>query len=98
MEDEKQQQQQKIPLDSIPVTSFPVALNILYQYLNIASGRGAFSLTDSAKIMNCLDFISFNVRPLPLNTDGLKDEKNENNKIKEAVADNKITSGVRKKS
>ncbi len=97
MEDD---QQKKIPLDNIPITSFPTALNILYEYLNMASRRGAFGLTDSAKIMNCLDFISYNVRPLTNQTDGIKLKENENKEdtndtIKD---DNKVTSGVRKKT
>ena len=51
-------------LEQIPINSFPVALSLLYQYLNIASRRGAFNLQESAKIMNCLQYIGSVVRPL----------------------------------
>ena len=51
-------------LEQIPINSFPVALSLLYQYLNIASRRGAFNLQESAKIMNCLQYIGSVVRPV----------------------------------
>ena len=51
-------------LEQIPINSFPVALSLLYQYLNIASRRGAFNLQESAKIMNCLQYIGSVVRPI----------------------------------
>ena len=51
-------------LEQVPINSFPVAMSLLYQYLNIASRRGAFNLQESAKIMNCLQYIGSVVRPV----------------------------------
>ena len=100
MDDDKQQN--KVPLDSVPINSFPVALNVLYEYLNIASRRGAFGLTDSAKIMNCLDFISYNVRPLPMQESEKpsSEEENTTKPMEEPLKSKEpsITSNVRKKT
>jgi hypothetical protein len=101
MDDDKQQN--KVPLDNVPINSFPVALNVLYEYLNLASRRGAFGLTDSAKIMNCLDFISYNVRPIPMeqSEESSSEENTTKPTTEEPLKPNKepsITSNVRKKT
>lgn len=98
MEDDKQQN--KVPLDNVPINSFPVALNVLYEYLNIASRRGAFGLTDSAKIMNCLDFISYNVRPIPMEQSDNPSKENTTKSMEEPLKSKEppITSNVRKKT
>ena len=61
---EAEQQQQKIPLEEVPIDSFPVALSLLYQYLNLANRRGAFSLDQSGKVIDCLNYIRQVVRPV----------------------------------
>ena len=59
----KEEEEEKVPLEQIPINNFPTALSIVYQYLNLASKRGAFQLQESAKAMACLDYMSRVVKP-----------------------------------
>ena len=60
---QKEDEEQQVPLEQIPINNFPTALSIVYQYLNLASKRGAFQLQESAKAMACLDYMSRVVKP-----------------------------------
>jgi hypothetical protein len=53
---EQQQQQPRVNLDDIQVTSQDVALNLMAQFLEVAQKRGAFSMQEAAKIYQCVKF------------------------------------------
>jgi len=44
------------PLSSIVVDTQTKALLVLFEYLNIANKRGAFTLDESAKIFECIQW------------------------------------------
>ena len=56
-------QQQNIPLEQIPIDSFPAALGLTYRYLDLATRRGAFQLEEAAKVMACLNYMGKVVQP-----------------------------------
>ncbi len=60
---QQQQSQQQVPLEQVPIDSFPTALGLVYQYLNMATRRGAFQLDEAAKVMACLNFMGRVVQP-----------------------------------
>lgn len=55
--------QQNIPLEQVPIDSFPAALGLTYRYLDLATRRGAFQLDEAAKVMSCLNFMGRVVQP-----------------------------------
>ena len=55
-ENKEQQQQQRVNLDDIQVTSQDVALNLMAQFLEVAQKRGAFTMQEAAKIYECVKF------------------------------------------
>lgn len=54
----QQQQQGRPPLAFTPITSPGVALSLIVQFLNIANTRGAFSLQESGKIYEAVQFLT----------------------------------------
>ena len=62
-EETPSKQQQQIPLEQIPIDSFPAALGLTYRYLDLATRRGAFQLDEAAKVMSCLNFMGRVVHP-----------------------------------
>lgn len=58
-------QQQNIPLEQIPIDSFPAALGLTYRYLDLATRRGAFQLEEAAKVMACLNYMGRVVQRRP---------------------------------
>lgn len=53
---DSEQQQQQVNLLDIAVTNENISLNLLVQFLNIAQRRGAFTLGESSKIFECIQF------------------------------------------
>ena len=62
-EDKPPKQQQSIPLEQVPIDSFPAALGLTYRYLDLATRRGAFQLDEAAKVMSCLNYMGRVVQP-----------------------------------
>ena len=51
---EVQQQQQQLNITSIEVQNENVALNLMVSFLQLGHNRGAYSLEESAKILECI--------------------------------------------
>lgn len=83
---QQQQPKQQVPLEQVPIDSFPTALGLVYQYLNMATRRGAFGLDEAAKVMSCLNYMGQVVRPRPpqqeLQADKPKDNQQQGIKRK----------------
>ena len=62
---QQQTTKQQVPLEQVPIDSFPTALGLVYQYLNMATRRGAFQLDEAAKVMSCLNYMGRVVQPRP---------------------------------
>lgn len=96
MSQQKEDEEQQVPLEQIPINNFPTALSIVYQYLNLASKRGAFQLQESAKAMACLDYMSRVVKPAGTTTSPSDNNNETNNTENSNVA--QTANVVRKKN
>lgn len=75
---QEQQQQPRVNLDDIQVTSQDVALNLMAQFLEVAQKRGAFSMQEAAKIYQCVKFF----RPTSVPTQSNESEVNTDAEMK----------------
>ena len=56
--------QQEMRLIDVSITDENIALNVLVSFLNVAQKRGTFSISESAKIYECIQkFIQQNAAP-----------------------------------
>lgn len=92
----EKEEEEQVPLEQIPINNFPTALSIVYQYLNLASKRGAFQLQESAKAMACLDYMSRVVKPAASSTQNA----DNNNEVNANTENTNVTqtANVRKKN
>lgn len=47
-------EQKTVDIMNVPITSENVALNVLVTFVNLAQKRGAFNISESAKIWECI--------------------------------------------
>ena len=50
--------EQQVKLSEIPVENKQIALNIMFAFLDAAQRRGIYSIEESAKLWECVTFLS----------------------------------------
>jgi hypothetical protein len=53
-EQQQQEKRQEVRLVDVPIRDENVALNVMVNFLSLAQKRGAFNISESAKIWECI--------------------------------------------